>query len=328
MREALYYSKLKNNAVKCTLCPNECVIASGKKGACLTRVNVNGDLVTENYGRVISLSMDPVEKKPLYHFYPGTNVLSTGPNGCNLKCQFCQNSSISQKISSVHKISPKDLVQLAKENNALGIAYTYTEPFIGFEYLIESSKIAHENNLKNILVTNGYVNIAPLKEILPYIDAMNIDIKSMDNNFYKNICGGDISPVLQTCEEVKKVCHLEITNLLITGLNDSVELISKLVKYIASNIGDDTPLHFSRYFPQYKMMVEQTPIESIKTAVSMGRDKLKYVYAGNVDIEDGSDTRCFSCGALLIKRDGYFVEKVNIKDGKCLICGREHNIVG
>jgi len=202
--EASYYETLDNNTVRCLLCPNYCVIAEGKKGSCRVRINRDGKLYADSYGYVVSLAVDPVEKKPLYHFHPSNLILSTGVNGCNFRCGFCQNSEISQGICPTSYIAPEELARLASQNDSIGVAYTYTEPLIWFEYIRDAGRLVRERGLVNVLVTNGYVNEKPLQELLPLIDAMNIDIKSMKHDFYKKICGGNLEDVLRTVEIASK----------------------------------------------------------------------------------------------------------------------------
>ena len=327
LKEALYWERRGDGKIHCLLCPVSCIIAEGKVGVCLGRKNQNGILYATNYGEVVSIALDPIEKKPLYHFYPGREILSTGPNGCNLKCGHCQNWAISQVESPTEYVSPEKLVELALKYNSIGIAYTYTEPLIWYEYIEDTAKLAKEKNLKNVLVTNGYINQAPLLELLPLIDAMNIDVKSMENDFYRKVCKGKIEPVLKAVElSVKNKVHLEITNLVIPTLNDSDEQIKKLVDWLAG-IDDKIPLHFSRYFPHYKIDLPPTPVATLERAFKLAKEKLKYVYVGNVYVEDASDTLCPQCSNLLVNRDGYFTRIVGIKDNKCSSCGREVDLV-
>ena len=327
LKEALFWEKREDGKIHCVLCPVSCIIAEGKVGVCLGRKNQNGVLYATNYGRVISIALDPIEKKPLYHFYPGTEILSTGPNGCNLKCGHCQNWSISQVESPTEYVPPEKLIELALKYNSIGIAYTYTEPFIWYEYIKDTARLAQQKNLKNVLVTNGYINEPPLLELLPLIDAMNIDVKSMENDFYRNICKGKVEPVLKATElSVKKGVHVEITNLLMPTLNDSDEQIKILVDWLAG-IDDKIPLHFSRYFPCYKIDLPSTPVATLERAFKIAREKLKYVYVGNAYIEKTTDTLCPQCLNVLIKRDGYFTRIVGIKDKKCSSCGRGVDLV-
>jgi len=268
--------------------------------------------------------MDPIEKKPLYHFYPGTMVLSLGTIGCNFACVFCQNWTISQaniKDVQVEELSPEKAIQLALQNNSSAICYTYSEPSIWYEYVLDTARLAKKNSLKNILVTNGFINREPLIKLLPFIDAMNIDLKSFRNSFYQKYCKGSLSPILNTIELSKKYCHIEITNLIIPGLNDSEEEITEMVDWISS-LSKDIPLHFSRYFPCYKMDIEATPISTLQKARSIAQKKLKYVYVGNIWDEEANTTYCSNCKKLLIKRTGYNIVNLGLdKNGKCKHCG-------
>lgn len=283
MHEALYYEKLANDLVRCHLCPHNCKIPLDKTGICGVRKNIKGSLHSLIYNQVTSIALDPIEKKPLYHFHPGEFILSLGTKGCNFKCLFCQNWQISQCLDCpTEAISSQEVVKRAKEINSFGIAYTYNEPFIWFEFVIETAQLAKENGLKNVLVTNGFVNKEPLFEILPLIDAMNIDLKSIDDEFYKKICGGRLGPVLFTIKESAKRCHIELTNLLIPQLNDSDDKIASLVDWVYENVGSEVPLHFSRYFPCFKMDSPPTPMERLKRAESIAKKKLRFVYIGNV----------------------------------------------
>jgi pyruvate formate lyase activating enzyme len=326
-KEALFWEKREDGKIQCLLCPVGCVIAEGKIGVCRGRKNEGGILYAINYGRLVSVAIDPMEKKPLYHFHPGADILSTGPNGCNLSCQNCQNWNISQQESPTEFVSPEDLVKIAVKEKSIGIAYTYTEPLIWYEYVKDTARIAHEKKLVNVLVTNGYIHEEPLKQILPYIDAMNIDLKSMDEDFYKKTCKGRLPFVLRAIElSYQNKVHIEITNLLIPTLNDSEEQIQKLVDFVAS-LNDRIPLHFSRYFPAYKMDLPPTPLQSLQKAFLLGKRKLKYVYVGNAYIPNTSNTYCPSCNELLIRRDGYHTAVIGIADKKCKKCGVAVDVV-
>jgi pyruvate formate lyase activating enzyme len=319
--------------VRCELCPHYCLLTDGKRGICLSRKNIDGKLYTLNYFRPVSIAVDPIEKKPLYHFYPGSYIFSTGPNGCTLKCIFCQNNEISQEILPTQQYSKEKMLKLLSRENSIGIAYTYSEPYIWYETIIELGKDVRDMGLKNVMVTNGFFNLEPLKNLLEYIDAMNIDIKSIKDSFYKKLCKARLEPVLKTCEIVKKHCHLEITNLLIPHENDSLEEIEKLVDYIAKNLGKDTPLHFSRYFPRHKMKTPPTDLKILESAYKIAKEKLDYVYIGNVDIQIGSNTYCPKCGEMLIERYGYNINvNSNIKKNAsnyviCPKCGNTTNII-
>ena len=282
MKEALYWEKT-DGSVHCLLCPHDCKIVNGVTGICGVRQNLNGKLYSLVYGETTSVSLDPIEKKPLYHYHPGENILSLGTKGCNFKCPFCQNWAISQDLEAqTQKITSRWAVDKAKESKSFGIAYTYNEPFIWYEFVLETANLARSEGLENVLVTNGYVNPKPLEEILPFIDAMNIDLKSIDDEFYRKYCKGSLEPVLYTIKRSAKSCHVELTNLIIPGLNDSEESFMRLVDWIYNNIGSEAPLHFSRYFPCYKLDQPVTPKETLEKAYRIAKKKLKNVYLGNI----------------------------------------------
>lgn len=282
-KESVHCQLLEGGKVRCLLCPNYCLLNKGELGRCGVRQNQNGRLYSLIYGETTSVALDPIEKKPLYHFHPGELILSLGTKGCNLKCPWCQNWSISQDLKSpTEKMTPQEAVAKAKQLNSFGIAYTYNEPFIWYEFVYDTAKLAHQEGLKNVLVTNGYVNLKPLEEIIGFIDAMNIDVKSMEASFYQKHCQGKLAPVLAAAEFSAKRCHVEITNLVIPTLNDRGEDFRKLTDWVAEKLGGDTPLHFSRYFPCYKIDIPPTPIETLKQAEGYALKKLRYVYLGNV----------------------------------------------
>ncbi|MDP2913429.1 MAG: AmmeMemoRadiSam system radical SAM enzyme [Candidatus Omnitrophota bacterium] len=283
MKEALYYEKLEEKKVRCRLCPYECTVSDGLTGACGVRRNKGGTLFSEVYGKTTGIALDPIEKKPLYRYHAGEYILSLGTRGCNFHCDFCQNWHISQVLDApASDITSEEVVQKARELKSFGIAYTYNEPFIWYEFVLDTSKLARKNGLENVLVTNGFVNMEPLEEMLQYIGAMNIDLKSADEEFYKKVCKGRLKPVLDVIKRSVKSCHVELTTLLIPGMNDSPEEVKKLVSWVSDNLGPEIPLHFSRYFPCYKMDLAPTPVESLKRAEKIAKEKLKYVYLGNV----------------------------------------------
>ncbi|HHN46389.1 MAG TPA: AmmeMemoRadiSam system radical SAM enzyme, partial [Planctomycetes bacterium] len=291
-----------------------------------------GRLAAESYGRVTSLALDPVEKKPLYHFFPGRRILSVGTYGCNLQCRFCQNSEISQQSPpdvGYDELPPETLVRLAADKRSIGIAYTYNEPLIWYEYVLDASRLAHAEGLANVLVTNGYVNPEPLAELLPYIDAMNVDIKSFREEFYRDISGGRLAPVLDTVKaSVKAGVLVETTTLIIPGHNDSDEELGELAAWIAAEAGEDTPAHLSAYYQRYRFSAPPTPVETLARAYGIFRKRLKHVYIGNVAMEEGAHTRCRECGALLIQRMGYSTRKVDVGEGgSCGRCGADNKIV-
>lgn len=325
MKEAMFYEILEDKAVHCMLCPHYCKISDGKYGICKARKNNGGILTSENYGIISSIAVDPVEKKPLYHFYPGRYILSAGSFGCNLRCAFCQNWEISQQRLEGRFLYPADLVNIAKrQENNIGIAFTYNEPSIWYEYVYECLMAAKEKSLKTVLVTNGYINIQPLRHLLPYIDAMNVDVKAYKDSYYKNICYGSLKPVLKTVEEASKHCHVEVTTLLVTSLNDDAEDIESLTKWL-SQVDKNIPIHFTRYFPSYKMNNPATPIEKLQMAYDIGRKYLKFVYVGNVAGFD-NNTYCPYCGNLLVKRE-MRIETVGLEGSKCRKCGNFIKIV-
>lgn len=295
--EALYHEPLSDDKVKCRLCPHGCVISPGKSGICGVRKNEGGHLLALTFGRASSVNLDPIEKKPLYHFHPGSMILSLGSLGCNLSCPFCQNwqiahpldhfknKDIEEVISLVTDlISPKEAVELAQKyraNGNIGLAFTYNEPFIWFEYVLGTAKLAKEAGLNTVLVTNGFVEKAPLLELLPFIDALNIDLKGPNDAVYKKL-GGRSEPVKRTIKIARKMAHVELTNLIVTGLNDKKEQLVALVDWIFEEIGPDAVLHFSRYFPCHKYNEPPTSLETLKMAEEIAKAKLKYVHLGNI----------------------------------------------
>jgi len=328
MKEAMFWKPLEEIAVQCLLCPWECRISDGKKGNCRVRKNIGGTLYSLNYGKIVSTAIDPIEKKPLFHFFPGSEILSIATVGCNFHCKFCQNWDISQPdVISGEEMTPQDVVDIAIDRGIKLIAYTYTEPTIFFEFAYETAKLAYKHGIKNVFVTNGYINPEPLKKIAPYLDAANIDLKSMSNTFYQKLCGvKGVGPVLETIKLAHKLkIHIEITNLLIPGRNTSEAQIAELCEWVA-DLDKKIPLHFSRYFPAYKMTVEPTPIETLEMAYKIGKAKgLEYVYLGNVQVGK-ENTYCPLCNALIIERETGKRTKQNLNKGKCIKC--DYNIYG
>lgn len=323
--EALYYH-VTDNGVQCDLCPHACVISEGAHGICHSRANHNGKLISEVYGLPCVLNIDPIEKKPLYHFLPGTQCLSVATTGCNLSCKNCQNFSISQsKVSDAvsSPASPELLVQTALYHSAPSIAYTYTEPLTYYEYTLDTSIVAHQNHVRNIIVSAGYINQEPLKQLIPYIDAANIDLKSFDDALYKRLNKATLLPVLNTLETLlaNKV-WLEITNLLIPTLNDSKSSLTEMCKWLVIHGFENAPLHFSRFFPMYKLEnIPATSVETLLMAYDIARDAgMKYVYIGNVGEVNGENTYCHNCNTLLIVRRGYTIVENKLKDGTCYHC--------
>ena len=322
MTDAKYWKKLEDGRIACELCPQACVIPEGGHGICLGRSNRDGVLRAENFGQTVSVAMDPIEKKPLYHVCPGLSVLSIACNGCNLRCDFCQNWTISQMKAQTTPLPPAELVKLALESRSFGVAYTYTEPVVWFEYLVQAGALVRESGLKNILVTNGVLNEAPLRELLPLIDAMNIDLKSMKESFYRDHCHSKgAEAAKRTIRLAAEACFVEVTNLIIPGLNDSDEDLRELAAFVA-DVNPSIPLHFSRYFPTYKMDIPATPVSTLVRAKEIAQERLQYVYLGNVRVEDDANTYCPDDGRLLVRRTGYQTEVVGIDGGCCSGCGR------
>ncbi len=318
---AKYSLKEKNNRIRCTLCPYNCLIAEGHRGVCRIRSNKGGVLIAETYNTISAMNLDPIEKKPLYHFYPGSSILSVGTIGCSFQCMFCQNWELVEGSVPTHEITKEQLYEQAKQMDSIGLAYTYNEPFIWFEFVYDTAKFLHERGMMNVLVTNGFVNPKPLEDITPYIDAMNIDLKAIDDDFYKRLCKGKLDPVKHTIEyAINKGVHVELTNLLVTGYNTSEDQIKRLVDYVAS-LGKDTILHFSRYFPSYKLDAPTTPHEVLEFAYNYASKKLNYVYVGNVIDSKTDSTYCPQCKNLLIERVGYTVRVKGLKDDHCGKCG-------
>ena len=286
--ECKYYKKLDDGKVECLLCPHRCKIANGKTGICRSRRNQEGVLVSEVYGKPCSLAIDPIEKKPLYHFHPGTTCLSVACTGCNFRCLNCQNHEISQVAPAVvghYNLTPRQIVELCMEHHSPGIAYTYTEPLTYLEYITDIARLAHEAGLWNILVTAGYVCQEPLKDLLPYLDAASIDLKSFSDDIYMKVSGGHLQPVLDTILAMRDAgVWIELTNLLIPEVNDDKLMIREMCRWIVDNALADHPLHFSRFFPRYKMEnVPPTPIQTLKEAKQIAKEEgIRYVYLGNV----------------------------------------------
>jgi len=325
MREALYYEEKDDGRVKCNLCPHNCLIKEGSVGFCDVRKNEKGKLYTLNYARISSWGMDPIEKKPLYHFYPGSYIFSVGSIGCNFECRFCQNWQIAQctDVTTMH-IMPDELVKQAlRKHGNIGIAFTYSEPLVWYEYVLETARLAKEKELKTAVITNGFINKEPLERLLPYVDAMNIDVKAYTNSFYRKHTKGRLDPVLETVELASKHCHVEVTNLIIPGLNDAEEETESLADWLAG-INPDIPLHITRYFPNYKLNTPPTPLKTLEKAREIASQKLNYVYIGNV--LGGSTTFCPGCGKPLVKRNGY-VWDGGLHGRRCRNCGEKINII-
>jgi pyruvate formate lyase activating enzyme len=332
-KEAMLYEKL-DGVLNCHVCQRRCIISNGKTGFCETRLNEDSTLYTLNYAATSSVAVDPIEKKPLFHFYPGSMVFSLGSLGCNFRCRYCQNWNISQadiKKTPTRDMLPEEAIRLTKEYGCQSIAWTYNEPTMWFEYTYDSAKLAKKENINTIYVTNGYMSEEVLELISPLLDAANVDLKGMSDDFYKILCDARLQPVLDNIQRIyDSGIHLEVTNLVIPGYNDSDEDLKALVKFMAENVGIEVPLHFSRFFPYYKLKdVNPTPLKTLEKAKKFAHDAgMKYVYVGNIPGGNSENTRCPECKQLLIKRDGFQIVYDKLKkQNKCPECGAGIDII-
>ncbi len=329
-REAKYYDRLEDGAVLCRLCPRRCKLKPGATGFCRTRRNVDGRLIYLLYGACSSIALDPVEKKPLYHFHPGSTILSIGSVGCNLACDFCQNWEIAQSTVPTTAVEPREIVELAVERqnteHCIGVAYTYNEPLVEFEFVLDTARLVREAGMKNVLVTNGEIEPEPLEELLECVDAFNIDIKGFTEKFYLECCHGPLAPVLRTADRAAKSSHVEITNLIIPGENDSEAELQALVDWAAS-VSPELPIHFSAYHPDYHFQAPATPAATLQRAYDLAREQLKFVYVGNLHLAGTTDTVCPQCGRTLIVRRGMTGTVTGLDErGRCAACGSGANV--
>jgi pyruvate formate lyase activating enzyme len=324
MKTARFWHVRPDGRIECELCPHGCVLTEGKTGLCRIRGVEGGELRAMGYGLISSANLDPIEKKPLYHFHPGALIFSVGGWGCNFACFFCQNWQISQQVlASGRTYAPEDVISMARTEGSFGIAYTYNEPLVGIEFVLDCVRLARKAGLANVLVTNGYVRPGPAAELLPLVDALNLDIKSLDDAFYRQRCRGTLQPVLDFARQaVAARCHVEITNLLIPGLNDADSSVAALAEWVAANLGENVPLHVSGYRPEYKSDIGPTPVSNLRHAYDICRRRLPYVYIGNAMADRGQDTECPQCGAVLIRRRGYATAVVGAEGQACRACGR------
>ncbi len=326
MHEALFYKKLPNKKVQCTLCPKHCVIDINARGDCRARKNIEGKLISLVYAKPCSVAIDPIEKKPLFHFLPATSAFSIGTAGCNLHCMWCQNWEISQSNPEdipCRELEPETVVQNALDSGCKTIAYTYTEPTIFYEYVLDTAKIARKNKIKNVMVTSAFINQEPLKKLYKYIDGANIDFKGFTEEFYKKYCFATLKPVLEAIKTIHNMkVWVELTNLVIPTLNDDLNQIKKMGEWIKTNVGVDVPLHFSAFYPCYKLLnIPRTSPEILLKARDVAlKTGLNYVYVGNVQTKQAENTYCPKCKELLIERTGFSIVKNNLKDGKCPSC--------
>jgi len=320
MREALFYEEMENKSVKCNLCPRRCEIPDGQTGFCRVRKNEKGVLYSLNYGRISSISNDPIEKKPLYHFHPSSKILSVGSWGCNLTCPWCQNWEIAHESPQTQKVYPERLIDIAVDRMSPGIAYTYNEPITWFEFVLDTSRMASAEGLYNVMVSNGYIEEAPFKLLSQTIQAMNIDLKGFNEKFYKKRCTSELEVVKRNIKTaVEEEVHVELTTLIIPGENDSEQEMEEQVKWMAS-IDENIPLHISKYFPAYRFNKPETDNQKILDLVRVAKKHLKYVYTGNIADDEFSNTYCPECGNLLIERKGYRSNIVGISEGVCDEC--------
>ena len=326
------YQNNLNNKIQCTICPRKCKLGQNQRGFCYIRKNNGEKIVLETYGYNTGLAIDPIEKKPLYHFYPSSKVLSFGTLGCNMGCQFCQNwqtTKVNYDISQCNKTTPKQIVEIAKHYNCKSVAFTYNDPIIFFEYAIDTAKLCRQENIKTVAVTSGYINPEPAKEFFNLMDAANIDLKGFSEKFYQKNCLAHLAPVLETIKYAihETDCHIELTTMLIEGENDDV--IEQECKWILDNLGENIPLHFSAFFPKYKFSNRQpTRFDTLKKAYDIAKNLgLKYVYTGNIQDIDTSTTYCKNCGNPIIKRDGFRVIEENINNDLCKFCKSKHDII-
>lgn len=321
--QAKYYEKLSGSMVRCLLCPNRCVLSVGQVGICNVRKNIKGELYSLSYGQLASANLDPIEKKPLFHFLPGSRAFSIATPGCNLRCLYCQNWQIAQVLPAeikTIKATPQEVVDKALASDAESIAFTYSEPTAFYEYMLDITKLAQRKGIKTVMISAGYIEEEPLRELCQYMDAIKIDLKAFKDSFYKKFTGGHLDTILDSLKIIKEEgVWLEIVNLLIPGENDSEEEVRKMSRWIKENLGPDVPVHFSRFHPDYKLRnLPPTPIESLKRARRIALEEgLKYVYTGNILDPEGSTTYCPGTGEPAIVRNGFFVTENNLQNGRC-----------
>ncbi len=326
MIEAQYYEVLPEGQLVCRLCPQQCRLGPEQTGFCRVRTHRDGRLLTANFGQITSIASDPIEKKPLYHYYPGRAILSVGTIGCNLACRFCQNWQISRADAPTQGLEPEELAALAlrasAEHDSIGLAYTYSEPGVWFEFLMATMPLIRERGLKNVLVTNGFLQPEPWAELLQWTDAANIDLKGFEPDYYRRLCSGQLQPVLDNIRAAAGRIHLELTTLIVPGENDRPEQIRALAQWIAA-LDREIPLHLSRYFPSYQSTAPPTPAATMAEAGRIAKEHLSFVYLGNMGGEN--DTRCPECGALWIERNSYRTKCVS--GATCPGCGRKVTVI-
>ena len=323
-----YFTPLEGGEIQCELCPHRCRVAKGKRGICRVRENRDGKYYSLVYGNPCAVHLDPIEKKPFSHVLPGTTSFSLATAGCNFQCKFCQNWEISQAFPEdifSFEVSPELMVSRAKEIGARSVAYTYVEPTIFYEYMLDIGILAKKAGLLNVTHSNGFINPEPLKNLCKVLDAANIDLKGFTENFYRELCSGELNPVLETLKTLKKEkVHVEITNLIIPTKNDEISVLREMCLWIRKELGPDTPIHFSRFYPLYKLKtLPPTPVSTLEKAREAAASAgLEYVYVGNIPGHTAENTFCPKCKKMVIQRTGYMVGEINLKDGKCKYCGK------
>ncbi len=326
-RAARWSESRPDGKVACLLCPHKCIVSETRPGKCGVRQSKGGTMVLPFYGRISSIAVDPIEKKPLYHYYPGARILSAGFVGCSFHCKFCQNWQISQSTEvGTRFMAPADLVAAAISEGSFAIAYTYSEPLVHAEYVVDTARLARDAGLKNVLVSNGYLNPGPAEEVLSLMDAANIDLKSFDERFYRVETGGSLAAVQRFLQQAVGRVHLEVTTLVIPTKNDDRAQIEGIARFVAS-LGPEVPLHLSAYHPDYKYSIPATAGPRLRELTEIAREHLRFVYVGNLGQEE-SDTNCPSCGNVLVSRHGYAVKVVGVSHGACNKCGTAAPIVG
>jgi len=325
--EAMYYRQIGEGLVQCQLCPNRCTLSEGSRSPCRVRENRGGKLYTMAYGNPCAVHNDPIEKKPFSHFLPGSLSFSIATAGCNLHCLYCQNWTISQKRPEETDnldLPPEDVVKYALKGKSQSIAYTYSEPNIFYEYMLDTAKAARPKGLRNVVISNGYINPDPMRELCDAVDAIRVDLKGFTEEFYQKVCFGSLTPVLESIKIIQgEGVHLEIVNLVVPTLNDDKGMLREMARWIVGNVGPDVPTHFSRFGPMYKLTnLPPTPVETLEGARAIAMEEgISYVYIGNVPGHPANNTYCAHCGKLIIGRMGFYVTEYHLVEGKCEYCG-------
>jgi pyruvate formate lyase activating enzyme len=323
-----HHAKDKSPVVKCLLCAQTCLIAAGERGKCRARMNVKGELRTLVYGRPMAVQIDPIEKKPFYHFLPGSQAFSLSTSGCPLRCKFCQNWQISQASPEDYStpiIEPVEIATQAVSRSTAVVAFTYNEPTVFTEYLVDIARAARKQQRRSVLISCGFMNQEPLAEMCGVLDAIKIDLKGFDESFYRNVCSAELSPVLRSIKQIAKSgVHLEVVNLVVPTLNDSDKMLHALVDWVIGELGPDVPIHFTAFHPDYQLLnLPPTPVTTLERARNLALSKgIHYPFVGNVPDHPGNHTYCPACGKIVIKRQGFFILEMNLKDGHCIFCGK------